>query len=80
MCLVTDSAVHICQWLFSSVPVIIFSLIISPWQLIAFYYKHHTSNPVESLHTHTHTHTTQPIKERCLTSDSCVPLRITPPC
>lgn len=26
-----------------------------PWQLIAFYYMHHTYNPGESFHTHTHT-------------------------
>lgn len=58
--------------LFISVPVIIFILIISPWQLIAFY---HTDNPGD-----THTHT-QHIKEgSLLTSDSCVQLTITPPC
>lgn len=79
-----------CHSLFSSAPVIIFSLIIFPWQLIAFYYMHPTNNPGESLHTRTHVHScacarthtlTQHIKERCLlTSDSCVRLRITPPC
>lgn len=43
-----------CHSLFSSVPVIIFSLIIFPWQLIAFYCMHHTNNPGER-QTHTHT-------------------------
>lgn len=66
-----------CHSLFNPVSVIIFSLIIFLWQLIAFYYMHHTSNVRRSPHPDTHTH----FKERCLlTSDSCVRLRITTPC
>lgn len=50
------AADQICHSLFSSLPVIICSLIIFFWQMIAFYYMHHTNNPDESLHTHAHTH------------------------